>query len=233
MLTVLIIIVVILALGRLFLPMVGLLTLAIIAGLICVSFQDENKPASAQSQPTLSSPLRGDRGARDMVQRDDPTPKTEEELTEETRQPQPGLELPRGSQNAPPRSQTNRLPAYPRNVDQSPRTPRPQSRSNYSGNYRGNPTPVLVEPMVEPIGWVYIPYTLCTDPRCSTGVVNVPADGLNVRDDNGQPIVSLINGTPLVFLQRNDAWMLVGAACDLVPTGTWSVNANVPLLRCF
>src|SRR5262249_20533540 len=31
-----------------------------------------------------------------------------------------------------------------------------------------------------PLGWVYGPYTICGDPpRCSTGVVNVPADGLN------------------------------------------------------
>ena len=37
-------------------------------------------------------------------------------------------------------------------------------------------------PPVPALGWVYGPYTMCGDPpRCSMGVVNVPADGLNVR----------------------------------------------------
>jgi hypothetical protein len=47
-----------------------------------------------------------------------------------------------------------------------------------------------------PIGWVYGPYTMCGDPpRCSMGVVNVQADGLNVRVvPNGPPVMSLVNG---------------------------------------
>src|SRR5262245_31058948 len=44
-----------------------------------------------------------------------------------------------------------------------------------------------------PIGWVYQPYTMCGDPpRCSMGMVNVPAAGLNVRTvPNGPPVMSL------------------------------------------
>ena len=48
-------------------------------------------------------------------------------------------------------------------------------------------------PPAPPLGWVYGPYTMCGDPpRCSMGVVNVPADGLNVRTaPNGYPVMSL------------------------------------------
>src|SRR5262249_34618618 len=58
-------------------------------------------------------------------------------------------------------------------------------------------TPFLVTngapPPPPPIGWVYGPYTMCGDPpRCSMGVVNVQADGLNVRTaPNGYPVMSL------------------------------------------
>src|SRR5262245_30455988 len=86
-----------------------------------------------------------------------------------------------------------------------------------------------------PIGWVYSPYTQCADPpRCSTGVVNVPADGLNVRMvPNGPPVMSLVNGTPFIPLQRQGDWLLVAPACDLTPTWAWSWNAGVPLNRCW
>jgi hypothetical protein len=59
-------------------------------------------------------------------------------------------------------------------------------------------------PPVPPLGWVYGPYTMCGDPpRCSMGIVNVPADGLNVRvAPNGPPAMSLVNGTPLIPLQQ-------------------------------
>src|SRR5262245_4411835 len=44
---------------------------------------------------------------------------------------------------------------------------KPQTRVTVAPPYQGPP----------PIGWVYGPYTICGDPpRCSTGVVNVPAD---------------------------------------------------------
>src|SRR5215467_11840086 len=71
-------------------------------------------------------------------------------------------------------------------------------------------------PPVPPLGWVYGPYTMCGDPpRCSTGVVNVPADGLNVRvAPDGPPVMSLVNGTPLIPLQKEGDWLLVAAGCD-------------------
>ena len=86
-----------------------------------------------------------------------------------------------------------------------------------------------------PLGWVYGPYTMCGDPpRCSMGVVNVQADGLNVRVvPNGQPVMSLVNGTPLIPLQKQGDWLLVAPACDLTPTWAWSWNAGIPLNRCW
>ena len=85
-------------------------------------------------------------------------------------------------------------------------------------------------PPVPPLGWVYGPYTMCGDPpRCSMGVVNVPADGLNVRTaPNGYPVMSLVNGTPLIPLRKQGDWLLVAPACDLTPTWAWSWNAGVP-----
>jgi len=95
------------------------------------------------------------------------------------------------------------------------------------------PSPPVVGP--PPIGWVYGPYTMCGDPpRCSMGVVNVQADGLNVRTaPNGYPVMSLVNGTPLIPLQKQGDWLLVAPACDLTPTWAWSWNVGVPLNRCW
>jgi hypothetical protein len=86
-----------------------------------------------------------------------------------------------------------------------------------------------------PLGWVFGPYTICADPpRCSTAVVNVAADGLNVRAvPNGYPLMSLVNGTPLISLGREGNWLLVAVACDLTPTFAWSWTAGVPLNRCW
>jgi len=82
-------------------------------------------------------------------------------------------------------------------------------------------------PPPPPIGWVYGPYTMCGDPpRCSMGVVNVQADGLNVRVvPNGQPVMLLVNGVPLIPLQKERDWLLVAAGCDLTPTFAWSWTA--------
>jgi hypothetical protein len=90
-------------------------------------------------------------------------------------------------------------------------------------------------PPPPPIGWVYQPYTVCGDPpRCSIGVVNVQADGLNVRTaPNGYPVMSLVNGVPLIPLGKDGDWLLVAAACDLTPTFAWSWTAGVPLNRCW
>jgi len=104
--------------------------------------------------------------------------------------------------------------------------------------YERERTRVTVQPPYQgppPIGWVYGPYTMCGDPpRCSTGVVNVPADGLNVRVvPNGPPVMSLVNGTPLIPLDKQGDWLFVAPACDLTPTWAWSWNAGVPLNRCW
>src|SRR5262249_1085273 len=58
----------------------------------------------------------------------------------------------------------------------------------------------VTPPGPPPIGWVYGPYTQCANPpQCSMGVVNVYADGLNVRvAPNGLPIMALVNGVPLI-----------------------------------
>ena len=85
-----------------------------------------------------------------------------------------------------------------------------------------------------PLGWVYGPYTCCVDPHCSTVVVNVAVDGLNVRAaPDGYPTMALVNGVPLITLQRQGDWLLVAAGCDLTPTFAWSWTAGVPLNRCW
>jgi hypothetical protein len=101
----------------------------------------------------------------------------------------------------------------------------PPARVTVTPQYNGPP----------PIGWVYGPYTQCADPpRCSMGVVNVQADGLNVRvAPNGPPVMSLVNGTPLYPLQKEGDWLLVAPACDLTPTWAWSWTAGVSLNRCW
>jgi hypothetical protein len=109
-------------------------------------------------------------------------------------------------------------------VDEHPSS-KPPARVTITPPYQGPP----------PIGRVYGPYTTCGDPpRCSMGVVNVPADGLNVRvAPNGPPVMSLVNGVPLIPLQKEGDWLLVAAGCDLTPTFAWSWTAGVPLNRCW
>jgi hypothetical protein len=94
------------------------------------------------------------------------------------------------------------------------------------------PPPYLGPP---PIGWVYGPYTSCANPpQCSMDVVNVPADGLNVRvAPNGPPVMALVNGTLLYPVGREGDWLLVAAGCDLTPTWAWSWTAGVSLMRCW
>jgi hypothetical protein len=133
------------------------------------------------------------------------------------------------------------LPGYA--AERSPEDgPRGAPASQYSPDY---PTPeefpgarVTVTPPYQgppPIGWVYAPYTVCGNPpQCSMGIVNVPADGLNVRvTPNGPAVMSLVNGTPLYPMGRQGDWLLVAAACDLTPTFAWSWTAGVPLNRCW
>src|SRR5262249_40001333 len=117
----------------------------------------------------------------------------------------------------------------------------PEQQAAYDrclANNKSLPARVTVAPPYQgppPTGGVYQRYTICgAPPRCSTGVVNVPADGLNVRIvPNGPPVMSLVNGTPLIPLQKQGDWLLVAPACDLTPTWAWSWNAGVPLNRCW
>ena len=85
-----------------------------------------------------------------------------------------------------------------------------------------------------PLGWVYGPYTMCTDPKCTGMYVSVGADGLNVRTAPDGPVVaSLANGVPLIPMGQDGKWVLVAPACPLAPTYTWSVTAGgVPLSVC-
>jgi len=98
--------------------------------------------------------------------------------------------------------------------------------------------PVVIPPPVDPpppvpLGWVYRYYAPCADPDCSTLVVSVGADGLNVRAlPRGPVMLSLVNGTPLIPMQKDGDWVLVAPACALVPTWTWSWTAGVPLSVC-
>jgi hypothetical protein len=108
----------------------------------------------------------------------------------------------------------------------------------YAADEQQLPARVTVTPQIyapPPKGWVYGPYTQCANPpQCSMGVVNVPADGLNVRvAPNGYPVMSLVNGTPLIPLGNEGDWLLVAAGCDLTPTFAWSWTAGVPLHRCW
>jgi hypothetical protein len=87
-----------------------------------------------------------------------------------------------------------------------------------------------------PLGWVSATYVTCADYDCSSLSVQVRADGVNVRtfpDPDGPVIGSLVNGTPLVVLQRTERWFYVAAGCNLGPTGVWSDTAHVPLSRCY
>jgi len=68
------------------------------------------------------------------------------------------------------------------------------------------------------------------------GVVNVQADGLNVRiaPDGASPaVMALVNGVPLIPMDKRGDWLLVAAGCDLTPTWAWSWTASVPLNRCW
>jgi hypothetical protein len=113
-----------------------------------------------------------------------------------------------------------------------------EQRTAYDRCIKEQPARVTVAPPYSgppPIGWVYGPYTQCANPpQCSIGMVNVQADGLNVRvAPNGYPVMSLVNGVPLIPLQKDGDWLLVAPACDLTPTWAWSWTAGVPLNRCW
>jgi hypothetical protein len=95
--------------------------------------------------------------------------------------------------------------------------------------------PFLEPPPPQPIGWVFTRYTVCPEPRvCPVVFVSVDVDGLNVRvAPDGPPTMALVNGTPLLVLQRIGSWTLVAPACELTPTFLWTWTSGVPLMRCW
>lgn len=96
--------------------------------------------------------------------------------------------------------------------------------------------PPVAPPPPQPIGWVWTRGTVCPNPAsCPVVFVSVAADGLNVRPagPDSPPIMALVNGTPLVVLDRRNGWTLVAPACDLTPTFLFSWTAGVPLNRCW
>jgi hypothetical protein len=92
------------------------------------------------------------------------------------------------------------------------------------------PNPPLAAPDLPPLGWVSARYVDCENWGC---FVRVSAEGLNVRTHpNGDAILALVSGTPLVVSQWQGNWALVTATCNLVPTGLWSDTHRVPLTTC-
>jgi hypothetical protein len=85
-----------------------------------------------------------------------------------------------------------------------------------------------------PLGFVWGRYTACIEPDCRSVIVSVGADGLNVRvAPNGPVVLALANGVPVIPLRREGDWLLVAAACPLVPTFTASITAGgIPLSIC-
>jgi hypothetical protein len=89
-------------------------------------------------------------------------------------------------------------------------------------------------PLAPPLGWLFGRYTACIEADCRSVIVSVGADGLNVRAaPNGPIVLALANGVPVIPLQRQGDWLLVAAACPLVPTFTASITAGgIPLSVC-
>jgi hypothetical protein len=90
------------------------------------------------------------------------------------------------------------------------------------------PTPAPLPPA--PLGWISARFIDCANWGC---FVRVSADGANVRKHpNGDAVLALVNGTPLLVSQWQGNWALVTATCNLVPTGLWSDTHRVPLTTC-
>lgn len=90
-------------------------------------------------------------------------------------------------------------------------------------------------PPPPPLGWVFTRYTVCPEPAlCPVVSVSVDAEGLNVRPNgpDSPPLMALVNGTPLLVLQRVGSWTLVAPACELTPTFLWTWT-GAPLMRCW
>jgi len=93
--------------------------------------------------------------------------------------------------------------------------------------------PPAPPPPPAPLGWIWRTLAPCADPACGTLVVQVVADGANIRAVPAGPVVgALANGTPIIPLQKDGNWILVAPACQLTPTFTMSITAGVPLSVC-
>jgi len=99
------------------------------------------------------------------------------------------------------------------------------------GPATGAPPPYDMPPA---LGWIWRTLAPCANPDCSVLTVSVGADGANIRVSPGGPVsFALANGVPLFPSERVGNWVLVSAACALVPTWTFSVTAGgVPLSVC-
>ena len=101
--------------------------------------------------------------------------------------------------------------------------------------YAPPPPAAYAPPAPPPLGWIWRTLAPCADPTCNTLVVNVAADGANIRTVPGGPVaLTLANGVPIIPLgPREGQWILVAASCALAPTYTWSVTAGgLPLSVC-
>jgi hypothetical protein len=95
---------------------------------------------------------------------------------------------------------------------------------------QGPPPPPPPEQGPPPLGWLWDQYLACTTQGC---LVTTDVHGLNVRaTPGGPPTAALVNGTPVLPLQRSGKWILVAPACPLAPIGAWSWTAGVPLMAC-
>src|ERR1700730_7689854 len=106
------------------------------------------------------------------------------------------------------------------------------SRLTFEPIYTSAPLPSRDVGGLRPLGWVYAGYVTCADYDCNSLSVQIRAAGVNVRTSPDGPVIgSLVNGTPLVVLQRTGRWFYVAAGCNLVNID-WSDTAHVPLSRC-
>ena len=93
--------------------------------------------------------------------------------------------------------------------------------------------PAVPPPPPPPLGWIWGRLAPCANEACDTLVIQVQADGVNIRAVPGGPVImSIANGVPVAPLTKEGNWVLVAALCNLMPTWTWSVTAGVPISVC-
>lgn len=88
------------------------------------------------------------------------------------------------------------------------------------------PPPMMAPPPPPPIGWLYRRFVKCY--RNVGCVVATNVHGLNIRaTPNGPVTMALGNGVPVIPFQRVGEWVLVTAACPLLPMMTWPIPLSV------